>query len=168
MAALHQTRRSLKMTKRATFYQISNRLSFKYTIFERRCQTRKDFDNGNSSESNPYRSRRHTHNRSYSTWRLSLRVVSKHLDPNHDAEQFSVNDVKLETDSTPAPTSPAPEPTPAPTPEAPTPEATADDIGDRLTDLLKRSTDKYFPDRHFEYPLLYDPTGQTDHGGCEY
>ena len=62
-------------------------------------------------------------------------------------------DVQL-SDSTPAPISP-----PTPTPPTPTPEPTADNIGDRLTSLL-RSTDKYFPDRHHEMPLCYDIEGR--------
>ena len=43
---------------------------------------------------------------------------------------------------------------------APEPEPTTDNaLGDRLTSLLKE-TDKFFPERHFEYPLLYEPTGR--------
>ena len=42
----------------------------------------------------------------------------------------------------------------------PAPEPITDNaLGDSLTALLKE-TDKYFPERHFEYPLLYDPTGR--------
>ena len=49
---------------------------------------------------------------------------------------------------------------PAPTPEpAPVIEPEPNDIGDRLTALLKE-TDKFFPERHSEYPLLYDPAGR--------
>ena len=70
-------------------------------------------------------------------------------DPNMMPSIFG-EDVQLE--STPA------APAPVIEPEPPTPEPD-NALGDRLTDLLKE-TDKYFPERHFEYPLLYDPTGR--------
>ena len=75
-------------------------------------------------------------------------------DPNQMPSIFG-DDVSLSDAPTPNPTPPAPviEPTP------PTSQPSTDDIGDRLTSLLKE-TDKFFSERHFEYPLLYNSTGR--------
>ena len=75
--------------------------------------------------------------------------------PNQMPSIFG-DDVHL-AESTPAPT---PEPAPVIEPTPPTSQPSTDNaLGDRLTALLKE-TDKFFPERHFEYPLLYDPAGR--------